>query len=66
MKFVLKIVGNKTYLCILHGRCIITMHSVFETDLEEVGYRSVDGFLWFWIKWPMVGSSSRDNELRIY
>jgi hypothetical protein len=45
IKFVLQIVGNKTYLCILHGRCIISTQSVVETDLQEVGYEGVDGFL---------------------
>ena len=45
MKFVLQILGNKSYLCILHGRFVISTHSVVEIDLEEVGYKSVDGFL---------------------
>jgi hypothetical protein len=50
MEFVLKIVGKKTYLCILHGRCIISTQSVVETDLEEVGYKGVEGFLCFLIE----------------
>jgi hypothetical protein len=50
MEFVLKIVGKKTYLCIFHRKCIISTQSVVETDLEEVGYKGVDGFLCFWIE----------------
>jgi len=66
MKFVLQIVGNKTYLCILHGGCTISTQSVIERDLEGVGCKGVDGFLSFWIEWPVMGSSSQVNELRIY
>jgi len=64
--FILQIVGNNTYLYILHGRCIISMQSVVEKDLEEVGCKGVDGFLWFRIEWPVMGSSIQVNELRIY
>ena len=42
------------------------MQSVVEKDLEEVGCKGVDGFLWFRIEWPVMGSSIQVNELRIY